>query len=83
MGTLWEDQRSLLQRFTSALWMSKEGGPGKDDGDSKGRGRKVPSGFEKILKRTRRGINHEDGKEEKKEASSSDKDAKKDDEEDK
>ena len=43
--------------------MSSEGG----DDEGKGRGRKVPTGFDKILKRTRRGISHEskDAKEEK------------------
>ena len=50
----WEDQRSLLQRFTS-IWMSNEDG----EDEQKGRGRKVPSGFDKILKRTRRGISHQ------------------------
>ena len=54
---------SLLQRFTSILRSEK-----KDD-ESAG-GRKIPSGFEKILKRTRRGVDHSDKD---KEASKSDK----------
>lgn len=32
---------------------------GGDGEDKEGRGRKVPSGFEKILKRTRKGITHD------------------------
>ena len=59
--------KTLLARFCS-IWQS-QGDPEGDEKDTKGRGRKVPSGFEKILKRTRKGITH-DTKEEK-EASSS------------
>ncbi len=39
------------------MWQSSENED--PEGDKKGRGRKVPSGFEKILKRTRKGITHE------------------------
>ena len=52
--------------------MSQEGGPDKNDDSEKGRGRKVPSGFEKILKRTRRGITHDKEKEAKESADAKD-----------
>lgn len=61
------DTKTLLARFCS-IWQS-QGDPEGDEKDNKGRGRKVPSGFEKILKRTRKGIQHET-KEEKEAASS-------------
>ena len=55
------ESMSLLQRFTSILRSEKK----DDEGE-----RKIPSGFEKILKRTRRGVDHSDKD---KEASKSDK----------
>ena len=45
----------MLQRFTGFWRMSS----GNDDEKNEGRGRKVPQGFEKILKRTRKGITHD------------------------
>ena len=56
-------QMTWLQRFTQLLGFS-----GNDDQDSnkEGRGRKVPSGFDKILKRTKRGIRHDKKEEESK-----------------
>ena len=49
---------------------------GGDDDEGKGRSN-VPKGFEKILKRTKRGIKHEDNNEEK---SASEEDSKKEEE---
>ena len=74
MGNSWDDQSSLLQRFSS-IWMAQEGGPEKDE-ESKGRGRKLPSGFEKIFKRTRRGITHEEKDKEPTEKKENDEDKK-------
>lgn len=71
---------SWLQKFTQMLQFS-----GNDD-DEKGRGRKVPSGFEKILKRTRKGITHdskESSADEEKKTSDDSGDSKKKDEESK
>ena len=53
---------TLLQRFTSIL-KSEE----NKDGDESGRKTKIPPGFEKILKRTKRGMTH--SQKEEKEAS--------------
>lgn len=44
-----------------STFLSQEGGD--PDDKEKGSGRKVPSGFEKILKRTRRGISHQNKEE--------------------
>jgi len=71
---------SWLQKFTQMLQFS-----GNDD-EEKGRGRKVPSGFEKILKRTRKGITHDDKEssaDEEKKTSDDSGDSKKKDEESK
>ena len=54
---------TFLQKFTSIL-------RSEENKDDKGSGRKIPSGFEKILKRTKRGVAH---KKEEKEAAQSEK----------
>ena len=56
---------TLLQKFTSIL-------QSEENKDEKSSGRRIPPGFEKILKRTKRGMNFPENKEEK-EASTSDK----------
>ncbi len=56
-ASTWDNNKTLLARFCSSVWQSSENED--PEGDKKGRGRKVPSGFEKILKRTRKGITHE------------------------
>jgi len=73
--TAWEQGQTYLQRFSSFWRMSANN---DDEGENKGRGRKVPSGFEKILKRTRRGVTHEKDEAEK---SAKDEESKKDDKE--
>ena len=50
-----EEYQNFLQNFSS-MWKFSSGG---DEDDDKGKGRKVPPGFEKFLKRTRRGIDHD------------------------
>ena len=54
----------MLNRFTNNSILRAAGGD-NDDGDGnkgEGRGRNVPKGFEKFLKRTRRGFNHDGDK---------------------
>ena len=67
-------EQTMFARFTSGIWRSA-GGDNNDE--EKGSGRKVPRGFEKILKRTRKGINHERDAEEKKAAADDSEDSKK------
>ena len=50
-------QPTLLQKFYNGfIWRSEK----KDDDDGEGKGRKIPSAFEKLLRRTKKGIKHED-----------------------
>ena len=54
----------MLNRFTNNSILRAAGGDNDDgDGNKEGRGRNVPKGFEKFLKRTRRGVNHDGDKE--------------------
>mmetsp|Transcript_24432 Transcript_24432/g.30392 ORF Transcript_24432/g.30392 Transcript_24432/m.30392 type:complete len:184 (-) Transcript_24432:1992-2543(-) len=57
------------------VWMSQKNEDG--EGEERGRGRKVPSGFDKILKRPRRGINHSSNDAKQEEAEAKDVDGKK------
>ena len=54
----------MLNRFTNNSILRAAGGGdnGDGDGNKEGRGRNVPKGFEKFLKRTRRGFNHDGDK---------------------
>ena len=72
----WRNQTLLARFCQSAIFRSAGGDNNDGDKEGGGRGKNVPSGFEKILKRTRRGIKHEKADEK----SSTDKDEKDSDE---
>jgi len=44
----------LEKFFNGVIWKSE-----KKDDDDDGKGRKIPSGFEKLLRRTKRSITHD------------------------
>ena len=64
----------MLQKFYNGIiWRSER----KEDEEGDGKGRKIPSGFEKLLRRTKRTITHEKGEESSASKKDDDKESKK------